>query len=43
MESGELVTNARIYRETLEQGFLPKHAKDILVAWQKCGGRSVFR
>ena len=30
-------TNAEIYRETLMQGFLPKHSKEILDAWQKAG------
>ena len=33
----QLVTNAEIYRETLEQGFLPKHSNDILTGWQKTG------
>jgi len=34
---GGAATNAEIYRETLEQGFLPKHAKEVLSAWQKEG------
>jgi three-Cys-motif partner protein len=30
-------TNAEINRTTLEQGFLPKHANEVLGAWQKAG------
>ncbi|MES2661404.1 MAG: three-Cys-motif partner protein TcmP [Verrucomicrobiota bacterium] len=37
LADGRLVTNADIYRETLEQGFLPKHSNEILTAWQKAG------
>lgn len=34
---GKAATNAEVYRETLEQGFLPKHANEVLTAWQKAG------
>ena len=37
LAGGAVVTNAEIYRETLEQGFLPKHSNEILTAWQKAG------
>lgn len=30
-------TNAEVYRATLEQGFLPKHANEVLSAWQRAG------
>lgn len=30
-------TNAEVYRATLEQGFLPKHANEVLSVWQKAG------
>jgi hypothetical protein len=35
MMDGKPVTNAEIYRETLDQGFLPKHSNEILTSWQK--------
>lgn len=37
MADGKPVTNAEIYSETLEQGFLPKHSNEILTHWQKAG------
>lgn len=37
LADGGSVTNAQIYRETLEQGFLPKHSNEILCAWQRDG------
>lgn len=37
LQGGGFVTNAEIYRVTLENGFLPKHSKEILTAWQKSG------
>jgi len=39
--SGNPATNAEVYREALSQGFLPKHANDVLSAWQKAGKISV--
>lgn len=41
LAGGRTVTNAEIYRETLEQGFLPKHSRDILAEWQERGTISV--
>lgn len=38
---GKGATNAEVYRETLEQGFLPKHANEVLTAWQKAGRLTV--
>jgi len=37
LTDAEFITNGDIYRETLAQGFLPKHSKEILTAWQKAG------
>lgn len=37
LQSATSVTNEEIYRGTLEQGFLPKHSREILAAWQEKG------
>lgn len=37
LKKSESVTNEEIYRITLEQGFLPKHSREILAGWQAKG------
>ena len=37
LESRGSLTNAEVYVTTLRQGFLPKHARDLLRTWQQDG------
>jgi hypothetical protein len=42
IESADYRTNIEIYRFGLENGFLPKHTKDILESWRKLDNFHVF-